>query len=131
MRTSANSREGKKEIIINNRWEPTALFSNSELSAIYKAVTDRMMIFFSYDLLDEKTPSIFIIPKGSAEMAWILCGENETIRFAMNLISNELFDPKEEGMIYIHEDTHIELSRIIRAVACILREKFSDDSSED
>lgn len=131
MRISSDSGKGKTEITIRNKWEPISLFSNSELSAIYKAVTDKMDVFFSYDLIDEKTPSIFIIPRGSAEMAWVLCNEVKTIRFAMNLAPNELFDPKDNGIIYIYEETHLELSRIARAVANIIKEKFSDGISED
>ena len=49
----------------------------------------------------------------------------------MNLAPNELFDPKDNGIIYIYEETHLELSRIARAVANIIKEKFFDGIPED
>lgn len=116
-----------KEIHISTQWEPRLFFTNLEISKIYAAVDNSTDVFFSYDLITSGVPAIYLLPKGSAEMAWIRVEEPDTQRFAMNLKANELFDPKQEGLIYIQEQTHQELERAIRAVAHILRERLSDE----
>ena len=115
-----------EEIRITNEWDASSMFSNTEIAKIYSAVENSIDIFFNFDLIDpleEHIPAIYLIPKGSAEMAWLRVLEPDTQRFAMNLRANELFDPKDEGIIYLCSETHDTLARSLRAIAYILRER--------
>ena len=118
----------RKEIKIKNTWEPTELFSNSEIAKIYSKVPDNFDIVFGDDLIKSETRSIYIIPRGSAEMTWVQidCPGNEY--YAMNLAPNELFDPKDEGIIYIQPDTHDELRNTILKISEVLYKKYSEES---
>ena len=121
--------EEKKRIELHTDWDPSTMFSNSQLGKIYTAVEDSISIFFSYDLIDpneEHIPAIFLKAKGSAEIAWLRCREPEVKRFAMDLDRNELFDPKDEGIIYLYDDTHQSLARGLRSIAYILRENSEE-----
>lgn len=119
-----------EEIRITNEWDASSMFSNTEIAKIYSAVENSIDIFFNFDLIDpleEHIPAIYLIPKGSAEMAWIRVLEPDTQRFAMNLRANELFDPKDEGIIYLCSETHDTLARSLRAIAYILRERRKEE----
>ena len=118
----------KKETIIEefkveSEWRPEEFFSNSEIAALYESVEDHVGIVFNYDYFNPEILAIYLLPKGSAEFAWISCGEPDEIRFAMNLKANELFDPKEEGIIFIQIPTHDLLLQSLLKIQEILNKK--------
>lgn len=117
-----------KEIEIKNTWTPTEFFTNSELAEIYYSVPDYYDIVFGEDLLHNGEKCVYVIPKGSAELTWCLISNPQQEYFAMNLSPNELFDPKDEGIIYIQPDTHEELRASILRIQEIIYEKYSKES---
>lgn len=126
--------EEKKILTIGNDWDPTTAFSNTEIAEIFYRVPDYFSVYFTFDISfpEKHIPVICIIPKGSAEMAYIQCFESFVRpKYAMNLSANELFDPKDEGIIYIQEDTHDQLVEVMEKIMEILASRRRRISEED
>ena len=117
-----------KEIQIKDSWNPSTEFSNYILARIYSSVPDYIRVIFGYDFESPENEEkyIYLSPKGSAEIAYLPLKNFMDARYIMNLASNELFDPKEEGYICVWQDTHEELVLSIERI----QEALEDWDSE-
>ena len=113
------------ELILVNEYDPFREFSHSELGRILSLVPDHFDIIFGYDISkpDDEVRAIYLRAKGSAEIGYLRLDSPEDPRFMMDLSRNELYDPKEEGIIHISYHTHRELAYILDSIAWVLHDR--------
>lgn len=111
-----------KEIKIENTWFPSEEFDSAILACLYQDIPSCINIIYGYDPLEleKKIKSLIITMKGCAEIAWVQLDKRYNPHFALDLAANELFDPKEEGIITFQEDSHQAIKNAIYHVRKVL-----------
>lgn len=111
-----------KEIKIENTWYPSEEFDSASLAYLYQEIPSCLNIIYGYDPLipEKKIKSLIVTMKGCAEIAWIRLEKSYDPHFAMVLAANELFDPKEEGIITFQEDSHQAIKNAIYHIQSVL-----------
>lgn len=111
-----------KEIKIENTWFPSDEFNSAILACLYQEIPSCLNIIYGYDplILEKKIKSLIITMKGCAEIAWIRLEKPYDPHFALDLTANELFDPKEEGIITFQEDSHQAIKNAIYHIRKVL-----------
>lgn len=128
--TETEKQKRQNEISIRDSWDPYSELGNVALAGIYYHVPEFVRVRFDYDFRfpGENKKCIYLLPNGSAEMAFIPLGTPWSIEYVMNLAPNELFDPKDEGVIFLQADTHEMLRKTAEVIVGILEDMTSQKS---
>ena len=126
--------ETKKEFILSNDYDPRDIFCNYDISKIFGSVPNWVSIYFCYDWIsggELKTPVILLNLKGSEEIVSIEVMHPHVIRNAVLIRDNELFSPRDQGIIYIQETSHNTLMKGIQSIQSILNARLERMKEEE